>query len=296
MGRVIRLRWTWLKPLRRGADDRVPHTESPWPPLRNVLLMFFERQRPHAIRAMVEADVTEALLRIRTLERETRIALPFHAFAVHCVAQAVRDYPLLNSYRRGDGLIAFADVDVLSPLDKRLPNGVRIPVGHIVRGAQDKSLAAINLELRRAIRAPDLADDSAVRRRRRIAHAPAFLRRLVGRWIVADPFRLRLGHGTVLVSTVQTQGFARPVSIIAGTVHTLSIWPGALAERLALDAEGRLTRRKILCLSAAIDHDIVDGAAISHFGRRLVHLFETGAGLDADYVRETKQLAAEARS
>jgi pyruvate/2-oxoglutarate dehydrogenase complex dihydrolipoamide acyltransferase (E2) component len=254
--------------------------------------MFFEQQRPHAIRGTIEIDVTDTLARIRFVERETRIALPFHVFAVHCVAQCVSENPGFNTYRRGDKLMTLADVDVYSALDKRLPNGVRIPVGHIVRGAQGKSLATINWELRLAIRSADLADDPAVKLRRRLAGAPAWARRRIGRWIVSDPLRLRQSHGTVLVSTVQPKGFARPSSIIAGTVHTFTASVGAIAERIALDAEGKAVRRKILFLSGACDHDILDGVAIAKFCGRLVELFESGAGVDAAFVAETQALKA----
>jgi hypothetical protein len=292
---------TSLDPLRgivrlATTNGKVAHREAPWPILRNVLVMFFERQRPHAIRATIEVDVTETLARIRTLQRETRIALPFHVFAVYCFARGIGANPEFNTFRRRDKLITFEDVDILSPLDKRLPDGVRIPVGHIVRGAQNKSLARINWELRQAIRSDDLADDPAVRLRRRMAAAPTWARRLIARWIVSDPFRLRVSHGTVLVSTVHSTGFARPTSIAGGPLHTFTAFVGSIAERLALDAEGRVARRKILFLSGACDHDIVDGAAMARFGRHMVELFEAGAWLDADFVAETRRLMVVGRA
>jgi len=280
-----------------GLSERTtaPATEAPWPYLRNVLLMFFERQRPHAIRAMVEVDVTDSLARIRAIERELRIALPFHAFAVFCVSRAVDEHRTFNTYRRGDALVTFDDIDILSPLDKRLPQGVRIPVGHIVRGAQKKSLAAINWELRKAIRADDIPDDPAVKLRRKIAAAPWWARKLMGRWIVADPQRLRQGHGTVLVSTVQDRGFHRPYSIIAGTVHTLTVFAGSFVDRLALDGGGKVENRRFVCLSGAFDHDIVDGMAIAGFAKRIVQLLESAAGLDQDFIDETRRLMTEDR-
>ncbi|HTO63588.1 MAG TPA: 2-oxo acid dehydrogenase subunit E2 [Bradyrhizobium sp.] len=292
---------TFLKQLRGIArvatpKEKIAHREAPWPILRNVLVMFFERQRPHVIRATIEVDVTETLARISALQRETRIALPFHVFAVFCFARGISANPEFNTYRRRDKLITFQDVDILSPLDKRLPGGIRIPVGYIVRGAQDKSLARINWELRQAISSDDLADDPAVRLRRRMATAPNWARRLIARWIVSDPFRLRMSHGTVLVSTVHRRGFARPTSIVGGTLHTVTGFVGAIAERFALDAKGKVSRRKILFLSAACDHDIADGVAMARFGRRLVELFEGGAGLDAEFVSETRRLIAEGRT
>lgn len=292
---------TFLNPLRGIArlattKEKVAHREAPWPILRNVLVMFFERQRPHAIRATIEVDVTETLARISALQRETRIALPFHVFAVYCFSRGISANPEFNTYRHRDTLVTFEDVDILSPLDKRLPGGIRIPVGHIVRGAQSKSLAKINWELRQAIRSEDLADDPAVKLRRRMATAPGWARRLIARWIVSDPFRLRMSHGTVLVSTVHSKGFARPTSIAGGTLHTFTGFVGSIAERFALDAEGKVARRKILFLSGACDHDIADGAAMARFGRHMVELFEAGAGLDADFVAETRRLMVEGRA
>jgi pyruvate/2-oxoglutarate dehydrogenase complex dihydrolipoamide acyltransferase (E2) component len=268
----------------------VPVREAPWPILRNTLVMFFDQQRAHAIRGIVEVDVTDSLARLAAIRRELRIAVPFHAFAVHCVAQAVREHPALNTYRRGDRLITFEDVDILSPLDKRLPSGVRLPVGHITRAAQSKSLARINHELRQAIRATDLADDPAVRLRRKVASAPGWARRLIGRAIRNDPYRLKHGHGTVLVSTVQIPGFDNASFVIGGTVHTLSVAVGAITERLRLDAHGRVERRRILGLSAAVDHDVIDGMEIGLFGRRLARLLESGAGLDDAMIAEARAL------
>ena len=100
--------------------------------------MFFEQQRPHAVRGTLEVDVTETLARVRIIEKELRIAVSLHAFAVYCVARALKQHPALNTYRHGDKLITFEDVDVLSPIDKHLPRGLRLPVGHITRAAQDK--------------------------------------------------------------------------------------------------------------------------------------------------------------
>ena len=138
------MRPTFLNPLRgivclATSKEKIAHRETPWPILRNVLVMFFERQRPHAIRATIEVDVTDTLAQISALQRETRIALPFHVFAVYCIAQAISANPEFNTYRRRDKLITFDDVDILSPLDKRLPGGTRIPVGHIVRGASSSA-------------------------------------------------------------------------------------------------------------------------------------------------------------
>ena len=121
-----------------------------------------DQSRPHAIYGLGEADVTEALAAIRHPERQLRVAVSLHAFIVYCFVQAAREQPVAQTYRHKNKLITFEDIDLLTPIDKRLPNGVRLPVGHIVRAAQTKTLAQINWELRQAVKAADLADDPAV--------------------------------------------------------------------------------------------------------------------------------------
>ena len=115
--------------------------------IRNALVSLLDQSRPHAIYGLGEVDVTDGRWpAIRRIEKELRAAVSFHAFILYCMTRAIGRHPVARTYRRGKKLITFEDIDVLTPLDKRLPSGVRIPVGHIVRSAQTKSLAAINWE------------------------------------------------------------------------------------------------------------------------------------------------------
>lgn len=268
--------------------------ESSWPEIRNALLTFFWQSRPNVINGTTEVDVTDSLAALRRTEKELRIAVSFHAFVVYCVVQAAMQHPVMHTYRFGKKLLTFEDIDILSPIDKRLPSGVRIPVGHIIRAAQNKSLAQINWEIRRAVRAPDLAEDAAVRARRKLAHAPALVRRMVAWRCKSNPYWLKRMSGTMLVTNVQTHATGNPVFAIAGTVHTTSVAIGNITPRLQLNSEGKIVSRKMLCLAGAADHDIVDGMGIARFTHLLTRLLETGAGLDEAFVQETRKLMQEA--
>jgi len=46
--------------------------------------------------------------------------------------------------------------------------------------------------------------------------------------------------------------------------------------------EGRIEPREILNLTVVFDHDLIDGAPVARFARRLVELIESGYGLDED--------------
>src|SRR5581483_1495664 len=110
-------------------------------------------------------DVTEALAAIERLRKEERLAVSFHAFVLYCLAQATRDHPAALSYRKGRHILTFADVDIGTTIERRLPDGSRIPVAHVLRKAEQKSLAEINRELREAARR-DPAEDETIRQRR----------------------------------------------------------------------------------------------------------------------------------
>lgn len=264
--------------------------ERAWPEIRNALLAFLWQGRPHVMHGTTEVDVTDTLATVRRIEKDLRIAVSFHAFAVYCVVQAAMQHPLMHTYRFGRKLITFEDIDLLSPIDKRLPGGVRIPVGHIIRAAQNKTLAEINWEIRRAVRAPDLAEDAAVQARRKLARSPYWLRRAWAWQCKRNPYWLKRTSGTMLVTNVRSRTAVNPMFAIAGTAHTTSIAIGNITPRLQLSSEGNMVSRKMLCLSGAADHDIVDGMGIARFSHLLARLLESGAGLDETFVQQTKSL------
>jgi len=274
---------------------RPAYTEKPWPVIRNALVTLLDQSRPHAIYGLGEADITEALTAIRRIEKELRCAVSLHAFILHCMARAIGEHPVARTYRKGKKLITFEDIDVLTPLDKRLPSGVRIPVGHIVRAAQNKTLAQINWELRQAVKAADLDHDPAVQMRRRFAKFPALVRRWLARRTMRDPFLLKRTHGTTGITSIQSHGFSNPLYTLPPAIHTLSFSVGNLCERLALADDGTVIKRKVICLTGAADHDVMDGMQLTRFSYRFVQLLESAAGLDDAFVAETRLLLGPAR-
>ncbi len=233
---------------------------------------------------------TDALAAISSLQKKLRIAVSFHAYFLYCLVRAANEFRGVNTYRHGKKLIEFDDIDILTPIDKRLPHGVRIPVGHIVRAAQSKTLAQINWELRHAVRAVDLGHDAAVAQRRRIARLPKFVRRLISRRIQNDPFLLKKLHGTIALTSVNRKNFPGPYYPITPTAHTLTMAIGSLVERPRITRDGRVEIRKTLCVSGAADHEIVDGMLLTEFVNRLETMLASAEGLDDQFVQETLTL------
>lgn len=254
----------------------------PWPVIRNAVISVLNQHRPHTVYGFGEVDVTEALARISRFRKELRVAVSFHAFVAHCLAQAAQRHPVMHTYRRGRQLIRFDDVDIGTAIDRRLPGGVQLAVGYTIRAAQQKSLADINWELRQATRI-DLAQDETVKLRRRVALLPRFVRDLISRRIMRDPFLLKRFHGTIGLTNLQSPGLHQPFFGLPPNIFTYTLAIGSVVER-----DGR----KIMCISAGADHAIVDGLPLSRFAATLAGLLETGAGLDDDFLVQTRRLIA----
>jgi pyruvate/2-oxoglutarate dehydrogenase complex dihydrolipoamide acyltransferase (E2) component len=249
--------------------------------------------RPHTYYGFTQADVTDALAALERARRAVRIAVSFHAFVMYCLAQATAAHPALNSYRHRNRIVTFDDVDIATTIEKRLPDGTRIPIGYVLRAAQAKSLAQINWELRAATRR-DLATDETIKLRRRLLMVPAPLRRLAAWRLARDPFFLRRLFGTIGCSSFQSPGFTRPGWGLPPNIFTATIGIGTIDEHVALDAAGAPTTRRRLCLSTGIDHALVDGIPVAQWGLAFVQLIEACAGLDDGFVEETLRLRAEA--
>jgi hypothetical protein len=251
---------------------------------------YLEQARPHTVWGTGEVDVTDTLARLRRCQRELRLAVSFHAVVLHALARAAAAHPGVLTYRHGRKLVTFAEADVCTTIDRRI-NGQRLPAVHCVRGAQRKSLAAINWELRAAINRPP-ADDATVKLRHRFARLPGWVRRWLARRVAADPHQVRRIYGTIGLTSLQSQGLNRPFWGLPPTLCTFTLAVGAIVDRPAADGRGGVAVRRHLCLSGAADHAVIDGMALSRFAHTLVRELESGAALDAAFVEETRRLAA----
>jgi pyruvate/2-oxoglutarate dehydrogenase complex dihydrolipoamide acyltransferase (E2) component len=272
-------------------NDAPRYRESPWPVLRNITVSALDHQRPHTAYGFAEVNINDALAAINRCRRLLRMAVPLHAYVIYCLARAAAEHPAVHTYKHRGKLITFEDVDVGTMIEKRLPNQTRLPVGCIFRAANRKSLAEINWEFRQASKR-DLSDDPAVRFRRRAARLPGFLRGMIFRHVINNPFRLRRVYGTIGLTNLQTPMVQQPFFGLPPNLCTMTMAIGSITERFVPDETGRPVLRKMLCLSSAIDHDLVDGMSMVRFCGRFIELVESAAGLNDDFVAQTRALQA----
>jgi len=251
--------------------------------------------RAHLAHALAEVDISRALDGIERYQAGLPDGVSFTAYLVYCLGHAVGEHPMLHAYRKGrKKLVVFDDVDVSALLEKRKPDGALIPVPYVVRGANRKSLAEINHELRLAV-SSDMHDDKGVRHRRRILRLPRAARALLWWWMLRDPARLKRQWGTVGLSNVGSFMLPRPFWGMTSSFLTCTLTVGGRCERVRW-IDGRPEPRLTQCVTVTIDHDVVDGAPAARFGQTLTRLLEEGAGLDDGFAAEAARLSGVAHA
>ncbi|MBK1660401.1 2-oxo acid dehydrogenase subunit E2 [Paracraurococcus ruber] len=252
-------------------------TERPWPPLRDLILGMLSLHRPMTFHGMIEADVTRILEILERRRRATRQPVSLHAVLIDAVAVAAAQHPEVLTFRHGGRLVTFRDADVATVVDRRQPDGTRLPMGLTVRAAQGKGVAAIHDELRAALKG-DLTRTEEVQRRRRLLKLPKPLRALVLRRIAADPHLLRRVQGTIGLTSLQRPGLGFAMVAFPPNPFTMSIAVGGIDARPAV-AGG--APRRILSLGGAMDHAVIDGAAVARFCATLQARLAEAEGLRA---------------
>jgi hypothetical protein len=160
-------------------------------------------------------------------------------------------------------------------------------VPYVVRAASAKSLDQIQHEIRSAQEEEPgaVATRSLPSRLRPLMErglsawlaVPAPLRRLIWTWALRNPYRRKRLTGTVGLTAVGMFGHGTGWGI-APVAHTLALVVGGLARKPGVVGDC-IEPREYLCLTLALDHDLIDGAPAARFVKRLTELIESGAGL-----------------
>jgi pyruvate/2-oxoglutarate dehydrogenase complex dihydrolipoamide acyltransferase (E2) component len=259
------------------------HTTLPFPTARRFLVDTCELgSQKHLIHGLLEIDVTDTRRRLRQCRDKDRETPSFTGFVINCVARAVDENKIMHAYRGSrDRLILFDDVDVTTIVEVEA-GGHKVPLGHIIRAANKRTLWQIHDEIRSVQSAGGSKADSSLAgwRQRLMLSLPAFLRRAFYRADIKRPQGMKKRAGTVLVTAVgmfgQGTGWGIPLSL-----HTLTVTLGGIVERPGVVA-GEIKIREYLSVTVSFDHDIIDGAPAARFAQRLQTLVESGYGLDEE--------------
>jgi pyruvate/2-oxoglutarate dehydrogenase complex dihydrolipoamide acyltransferase (E2) component len=238
--------------------------------------------KKHHMKILIEGDVTQA----RALIRESKAAEKpsFTAWILYCIAQAVSEHKAVHALRESkNNRIIFDEVDISVIVEKEV-NGEKVPLPIVIRNANAKNASEIALEIRAAKNQKISGEKDYVLGESRykwgikvFVALPQFLRLLIWRHILKNPFTVKDMMGTVLLSSIGMAGNIKGWAIPAG-IHPLSVALGSVIRKPGVQGE-QIEIREYLPMTIVMDHDVVDGAPAARFVSRLTELIESGQGL-----------------
>jgi pyruvate/2-oxoglutarate dehydrogenase complex dihydrolipoamide acyltransferase (E2) component len=217
--------------------------------------------------AMIQVDVTDAWERIEADD------LSPTAFVLACVGRAVAVHPEVHAYRDWLGrLVLHRHVDITTMVEVDTETGV-FPLAHPVQNTETRTVRDLSDELRRVKTTPSsgLSGRLLLRWGALAGRIPG-LATLVYFLARRSP-RIRSGTGTVALSSVGMMIGGSGFAIGVMALVSLQVMVGGATERPWV-VDGEVTVRRILDLTAQVDHRVVDGAPAARFGATLRRLLE----------------------
>jgi pyruvate/2-oxoglutarate dehydrogenase complex dihydrolipoamide acyltransferase (E2) component len=229
----------------------------------------------HNFFALLEFDITG----LRKALREARIAGrggSLFAFFIKAIAACLKEFPDFNSMIDPRWTTGFDEVDVSVPIEMAR-GGEVYNKQLIIRSADRKGVAEIDAEI-----AASRASDEDVKSylpspvlRRLFSILPGFAVRSLLRAVMRDHRRIKAFGGTVFVTSVSmfssVPGFVLPY---IGGPKASSFAIGSVV-RKPVAARDAVEVREIVNVTAAFNHDLIDGAPAARFINRLRSLVES---------------------
>lgn len=240
--------------------------------------------KKHHIAGFLEVDVTLAREKIsQQLKSGARIS--FTSWMLKVIAATIaenKNVHAVNSKNRTQ--IAFNDVDISLPIEK-IVDGNRVPLATVIRNVNKKSIEEIYNEIHQAKSQKINSEKDYVLEKRTsrnlntiFFNMPQWLRMLVWKILLMNPFGRKKNMGTVIVTGIKmtgnTQGWILPKSI-----HNLCFGIGSINKKPWIH-NNKIEVREIFHLTILFDHDVIDGAPAARFTNKLVSNIEQALCLE----------------
>jgi pyruvate/2-oxoglutarate dehydrogenase complex dihydrolipoamide acyltransferase (E2) component len=242
---------------------------------RNRLLMVDGGKlglKKHTVHGLVEFDITEARKSLKQYRAQTGEAISFSAFFLACLGKALEQNKAMQAYRKGfRKMVIFDAVDVNMLFEVEV-DGQKTIRPHILRGVNQKSAPAIHQDIR------DFQSQHHQSQEAKFIESfvrlPGFIRRIILRLFLGNPYFIKEYYGTVLVTSIGMFGAGAGWGIPVPN-HSLQITLGGVVEKAAV-VNSQIEIHKFMSVTVSFDHDVIDGAPAARFIHQLKKLIERG--------------------
>jgi pyruvate/2-oxoglutarate dehydrogenase complex dihydrolipoamide acyltransferase (E2) component len=255
-----------------------PGIQQPYPKLRNFVLdIMAEGRRKNIVHLMFEAEVTPIQQHLARHREETGERISLTTYLAKSLACAIDEDRSMHAYRQGKSkLVLFDEIDLAVMMEREIEGGT-LPVVHIVRAANRKSIEAIHREIKAAKIAPLGGNGPMSALEKQFFELPFLLRKFVWFFIRRDPNLFKQLAGTVGVTSMGRHD-SGPAAALPISPMTLTLTIGLIEKKLALE-NGHPVERESIQLNFSVDHDIIDGAPLVRFVNQFKKKLENGCAL-----------------
>lgn len=239
--------------------------------------------KKHHVVGLLEVDVTFAKEKISAGIKAGK-QIGFTAWIIKVVADTIAaDKSIYAINTKKNKQIIFEDIDISAPFEK-LVNGIKVPLAAVIRKADKKTLSEIHAEIQSFIKQDVKTEGEYVLgqqgnnfAQKLFFNMPQWIRLIVWRFLLRNPFSIKKNMGTVMITNVGTAGNISGW-IIPKSLHNISFGIGSINKKPWVH-NGNIEVRKIMHITILFDHDVVDGAPAARFTANLKKNIERAAGL-----------------
>lgn len=235
----------------------------------------------HHIKAIIEIDVTDSRRKIKNKRAEFGDRISFTSWVLKCISQAIFENKQVHALRKGKNkLVIFNNIDMSIIVEKEA-DGVLVPLPMVIRDVNKKNLNEIFNEIEKA-KKQEIKDENnyVIEKNRKkepiklFSLLPQFIRLLIWKVILSNPYRIKNMMGTAVVTSVGMMGNVNGW-LIPYSIHPVCFALGSIVKKPGV-IKNSIDIREFLEMTILIDHDVIDGAPAARFVSRLTDLIKNG--------------------
>jgi len=237
--------------------------------------------KKHYITALIEVDVSGSIDKINQ-KKEAGRNISFTSWLIKVVGTSIKHHERVAAFLKGKRrVIIFPDINISMVVEKEL-NGHKIPIPLLIEKVNERSIASIYHQITEAkdhkVTDKDIVLHGRLSRMENFYYyLPAFVRRLVWRFLLSHPHLAYSKMGNVAFTAVGMIGMADgwfiPIS-----VHPICFGIGRIIKK-PIVVHDKIEIREMLKVTILFDHDVVDGGEMARFVNDFSEHLEQGAEL-----------------
>jgi len=240
-------------------------------------------KKKHHINALLEFDVTDARKAIKNYRNETKTKLSFTGWLIKTISKTLEEFPNSHAYLKNKRTaLAFEDIDISITVERKY-QGEFVPLPYVIRQTNKKDFVEISKEIEEA-KSQNISDEDVVlgQKRNQLSmnlyyFLPGFIRRFIWKYFLLKPKIAKKNMGSVLVTSVGMMGKINGWFAFT-SIHPISFGVGSIIKK-PIVLNDKIEIREILNVTILIDHDVMDGAPMARFIKKLSENIELGLGL-----------------